>query len=62
MSIASASKQNSKKSKYEDVDCVHFKNGGKCVHCIKKWKAEQSKISSTEVWLIYVTLCNLQFL
>ena len=29
----------SKSSKYPDVICTHFKNGGQCVHCIKAWKA-----------------------
>lgn len=42
--LAESSKTHSKKSKYEDVNCPHFKNGGKCVHCIKKWKNEQSKL------------------
>ena len=31
----------SKTSKYPEVECPHFKNGGKCIHCIKAWKAEQ---------------------
>jgi hypothetical protein len=33
----------SSSSKYPDVICPHFKNGGKCIHCIKKWKAEQKE-------------------
>lgn len=33
----------SKMSKYADVICPHFKNGGKCIHCIKDWKEEQKK-------------------
>lgn len=31
----------SKTSKYPEVICTHFKNGGKCVHCIRAWKNEQ---------------------
>lgn len=31
----------SKSSKYPEVICPHFKNGGQCAHCIKAWKAEQ---------------------
>ena len=33
----------SKKSKYEEINCPHFKNGGKCIHCINKWKSEHRK-------------------
>lgn len=31
----------SKTSKYPDVECPHFKNGGKCKNCIKAWKQKQ---------------------
>lgn len=31
----------SKTSKYPEVECPHFKNGGKCIHCIKAWKAKK---------------------
>jgi FtsZ-binding cell division protein ZapB len=31
----------SKTHKYPDVICPHFKNGGKCKHCINKWKESQ---------------------
>lgn len=41
--LSDTSKQPSKHSKYEDVQCPHFKNGGKCIHCIKKWKEQQQK-------------------
>lgn len=33
----------SKSSKYPDVVCPHFKNGGQCTHCIKVWKAAQKE-------------------
>lgn len=33
----------SKKSKWQDIECPHFKNGGKCINCINKWKAEHRK-------------------
>lgn len=33
-------------SKYPDVVCPHFKNGGKCKNCIKAWKeSEKQKLS-----------------
>jgi hypothetical protein len=31
----------SKTSKYPDVICPHFKNGGQCINCIKAWKNQQ---------------------
>lgn len=40
----------SKLSKYPDIVCPHFKNGGQCVHCIKAWKAEQKKKNSEPIW------------
>ena len=42
----------SKTSKYPDVICPHFKNGGKCVHCIKAWKAEQKKKKKEEASIL----------
>lgn len=33
----------SKSSKYPEVVCPHFKNGGQCVHCIRAWKAAQKE-------------------
>jgi hypothetical protein len=47
--LADVSKQHSKRSKYEEVQCQHFKNGGKCIHCIKKWKQEQEQQEKSEI-------------
>jgi len=32
-----------KKKMYTEIDCPHFLNGGQCIQCIKKWKAEKAK-------------------
>lgn len=45
-SLADSTKSlSSKTHKYPDVVCPHFKNGGKCKHCINKWK-ESRKVES----------------
>ncbi len=38
ISVQSSTSTTSRASKYPDVICPHFKNGGKCKHCIKAWK------------------------
>ena len=38
---AKSEKAFSKASKYPDVVCKHFKNGGKCINCIRAWKKSQ---------------------
>jgi hypothetical protein len=43
METESMASVSSKSSKYPEVICPHFLNGGKCRHCIKQWKDEQKK-------------------
>lgn len=47
-SSVNTSKISKSNSKYPDVICPHFKNGGKCVHCIKKWKQEQKELKKEQ--------------
>ena len=42
-SICSVDSLASKSSKYPEVHCPHFLNGGKCKHCIKAWKESEKK-------------------
>ena len=48
ISVQSGKSTSSKASKYPDVVCVHFKNGGKCKHCIKAWKDSEKKKKKEE--------------
>ncbi len=38
--------KSSKTSKYPEVECPHFKNGGKCKNCIVAWKKSQKDKSN----------------
>ena len=48
ISVQSVSSTTSRASKYPDVICPHFKNGGKCKHCIKAWKDSEKKRKKEE--------------
>ena len=41
VSVGSVDSLASKATKYPEVECPHFLNGGKCKPCIKAWKESQ---------------------
>ena len=62
VSVGSVDSLASKASKYPEVECPHFLNGGKCKHCIKAWKDSEKKRKKEEKgWYLYIAIIILYF-